>query len=250
MVSAYTLPIVAVNHLAQSELSASSLLKGNEFLQGFVKGFLPLVILAVFLAVLPYILLSVARFQGSARWKHEVHLNMFGFYFVFLIVNVLLEMVFFKGFWEQVDLFLSTPSKIPMELGRGLGGCSTIFLNLLCTKCYENILLLLRLPRLVKFRIKARIAKKEKRIMNESLSSAGAEPSTESITEVEVAENLPVGMASLSCKRAHTHARRRACTKARTHACMMHAHTRARMHPCTHACTHARARTQMHAWIR
>ncbi|XP_066366893.1 CSC1-like protein At4g02900 [Miscanthus floridulus] len=156
----FMIPIAIVQSLANLEeiVKVLPFLKPiieRNSLQAVIQGFLPGIVLKIFLILLPTILMAMSKIEG--------HTSLSGLdrktamkYYIFLFVNVFLGSVITGTAFQQLDNFIhQSANKIPEVIGESIPMKATFFMTYIMVDGWSGIAAeVLRLKALVIFHIK------------------------------------------------------------------------------------------------
>eukprot|EP00897_Mesotaenium_endlicherianum_P003744 jgi/Mesen1/3398/ME000192S02560 len=128
----------------------------------FINGFLPGLVLKLFLVLLPYILFFFASVEGHisfSRLQREASSR----YFYFLIVNGFFGTVLTGSVLQQINSFISNPKKIPNLLGAAIPAKATFFMTFCMVDGWASLAWeILRPLALIIFNLRSRMLKTER----------------------------------------------------------------------------------------
>lgn len=121
-----------------------------------LQAYLPQIILLVFLALLPALLMFLSKSEGIASESHAMRAAA-GKYFYFIVFNVFIGVTIGGTLWSQIKSILNHPKNIVSLLANSLPGNATFFLTFVALKFFVGYgLELSRLVPLIIFRLKKR----------------------------------------------------------------------------------------------
>ncbi|KAH0663624.1 hypothetical protein KY284_028555 [Solanum tuberosum] len=126
-----------------------------DFVKSFVQGFLPGIVLKIFLIVLPMILMIMSKIEGFTSLS-SLDRRSAAKYHLFVIVNVFFGSIITGAAFEQLDRFLhQSPTEIPKTIGVTLPMKATFFITFIMVDGWAGIAAeILRLVPLIMFHIK------------------------------------------------------------------------------------------------
>ncbi|BBN16221.1 calcium permeable stress-gated cation channel [Marchantia polymorpha subsp. ruderalis] len=99
-----------------------------DVLKSAIQGFLPGLILKIFLLALPYVLNIMTRFEGHVSYS-RIDKYAAAKYFGFMVVNVFLGNVLVGSAFEQLKEFIDRPTQIPKTLAQAVPMKATFFIT-------------------------------------------------------------------------------------------------------------------------
>ncbi|CAN4101209.1 unnamed protein product [Withania somnifera] len=126
-----------------------------DFVKSFIQGFLPGIVLKIFLIVLPMILMTMSKIEGFTSLS-SLDRRSAAKYHLFVIVNVFFGSIITGAAFEQLERFLhQSPTEIPKTIGVTLPMKATFFITFIMVDGWAGIAAeILRLVPLVMFHIK------------------------------------------------------------------------------------------------
>ncbi|KAI3741020.1 hypothetical protein L1987_58684 [Smallanthus sonchifolius] len=130
----YMIPIAFVQSLANIEgiEKAVPFLKpiiNIKLIKSFIQGFLPGIVLKIFLMLLPKILMMMSKFEGFLS-KSRLERRCASRYYLFKFVNVFLGSIIAGAAFEQLSTFLNQPAnRIPEIIGIAIPMKATFFIT-------------------------------------------------------------------------------------------------------------------------
>ncbi|KAI3693500.1 hypothetical protein L1987_76443 [Smallanthus sonchifolius] len=130
----FMVPIAIVQTLANIESIGKVLpflkpLINKESVKSFIQGFLPGIVLKIFLLVLPMILMEMSKIEGYVAVS-ALEARSAGKYHLFLLVNVFLGTIITGTALQQLKEFLKqSPSEIPETIGVSIPMKATFFIT-------------------------------------------------------------------------------------------------------------------------
>jgi len=97
-------------------------------LAGFLQGFLPNLVLIIFMALLVPIITAVSKAQGYHS-NSEIDESVFSKYFLFLVFNVFLVSAIAGSIFQSIESIAKDPSSIVGQIANSLGGLSFQMIN-------------------------------------------------------------------------------------------------------------------------
>ena len=91
----------------------------NSVLKGYLQGFLPTLGIVLFMSILPYIFLFLAKAEGMTRWS-DIDAAATSRYVTFQIINVLFVSAFSGGVFQTADELIKQPGRIVDLLGTAI----------------------------------------------------------------------------------------------------------------------------------
>ncbi|KAJ3695669.1 hypothetical protein LUZ60_001046 [Juncus effusus] len=156
----YMVPITFVQTLANIEgiEKAVPFLKPLieiKFIKSFIQGFLPGIVLKIFLIVLPMILMFMSKFEGHISVSALERKSAFKYYF-FLIVNVFFGSILAGAAFQQLNTFLNqSANEIPKTIGVAIPQKATFFITYIMVDGWAGVAgEILRLKPLIIFHLK------------------------------------------------------------------------------------------------
>ncbi|EOA33299.1 hypothetical protein CARUB_v10019839mg [Capsella rubella] len=156
----FIIPIAFVQSLASIEgiqKSASFLnpIIENKFMKSLIQGFLPGIVLKLFLIFLPTILMIMSKFEGFISISSLERRAAFRYY-IFNLVNVFLGSIITGSAFEQLDSFLKqSANDIPRTVGVAIPIKATFFITYIMVDGWAGVAgEILRLKPLVIFHLK------------------------------------------------------------------------------------------------
>nr|GMD23631.1 CSC1-like protein At4g02900 [Ipomoea batatas] len=127
----------------------------KEAVTAFVQGFLPGMVLKLFLANVPKILMAMSKVEGVTSLS-ALERSSAAKYHLFLLVNVFLGSIIAGAAFQQLDKFLSQPpTEIPKTIGVAIPIKATFFISFIMVDGWAAIAAeILRLAPLIVFHIK------------------------------------------------------------------------------------------------
>ncbi|XP_071737356.1 calcium permeable stress-gated cation channel 1-like [Rutidosis leptorrhynchoides] len=156
----YIIPIAFVQSLANIEgiQKAAPFLKPViqiKPIKSFIQGFLPGIVLKIFLFLLPKILMMMSKFEGFLSIS-RLERRAASRYYLFNFVNVFLGSIIAGAAFEQLNTFLNQPAnKIPETIGIAIPMKATFFITYIMVDGWTGTAAqLLRLKRLIIYHLK------------------------------------------------------------------------------------------------
>ncbi|KAF2074822.1 hypothetical protein CYY_003886 [Polysphondylium violaceum] len=100
----------------------------SSVLAGFLQGFLPNLVLIIFMALLVPIITAVSKAQGFHS-NSEIDESVFSKYFLFLVFNVFLVSAIAGSIFQSIESIAKDPSSIVGQIANSLGGLSFQMIN-------------------------------------------------------------------------------------------------------------------------
>eukprot|EP01114_Cavostelium_apophysatum_P018971 TRINITY_DN597_c0_g1_i1.p1 TRINITY_DN597_c0_g1~~TRINITY_DN597_c0_g1_i1.p1 ORF type:complete len:787 (-),score=137.08 TRINITY_DN597_c0_g1_i1:702-3062(-) len=151
----YSFPVVTIQALANfDELNKFKFLEGfvevikkNPKLYELLNGFLPSLILLIFMGILPYIIEFIVSHRVW-RVKREFYCEIYRVYFIFLVLNVFLVTTIAGSIFSVIKSLIDEPNSVVSLLAQSLPKQSIFFTNYVITQGFISypIFFLLRVP--------------------------------------------------------------------------------------------------------
>lgn len=153
----------------------------RENVKSIVQGFLPGIILKIFLILLPTILMTMSKIEGLTSFS-SLDRRSAGKYHLFIIVNVFFGSLITGAAFEQLERFLKqSPSEIPRTVGVAIPMKATFFITYIMVDGWAGMAAeVLRLVPLVLFHLKNTFMVKTAKDREEAMDAGGINfPTTE-----------------------------------------------------------------------
>jgi hypothetical protein len=167
----WTIPVTFVSSIATSaalsdQLPFLSFVQDNDVARGFIEGVLPTLILYAFMALLPLMLLALAKMRciEAFSWQGMTVAN---YYFLFQVFNVFLVFLISNSIFDQISGLIDHPTTIVSLLGDSLPKVANFFTNYIMLQAFAGYpLQLLQILRLLVVYPKVRwMCKTEKEVL-------------------------------------------------------------------------------------
>ncbi|PWA74659.1 calcium-dependent channel, 7TM region, putative phosphate [Artemisia annua] len=156
----YMIPIAFVQSLANIEgiEKVVPFLKpiiNVKLIKSFIQGFLPGIVLKIFLMMLPKLLMRISKFEGFISIS-KLERRSASRYYLFKFVNVFLGSIIAGAAFEQLHAFLNQPAnKIPETIGIAIPMKATFFITYIMVDGWSGTAgEILRLKRLIIYHLK------------------------------------------------------------------------------------------------
>eukprot|EP01132_Coremiostelium_polycephalum_P006240 gene6240-7771_t len=125
----------------------------SSVLSGFLQGFLPNLVLIIFMALLIPIMTALSKAQGFFS-NSDIEKSVFRKYFLFLVFNIFLVSAIAGSIFQSIEAIAENPSSIVPMLANSLGGISFQMINIVMISSVGSLLAVLRLIGLIIRQIK------------------------------------------------------------------------------------------------
>ncbi|CAH9118411.1 unnamed protein product, partial [Cuscuta epithymum] len=126
-----------------------------DIVKSFIQGFLPGIVLKIFMIVLPTILMTMSKIEGFTSLS-SLERRSAGKYHLFIFVNVFLGSIITGAAFEQLKTFMNqSPTEIPKTIGVAIPIKATFFITYIMVDGWSGIAAeIIRLTPLIMFHIK------------------------------------------------------------------------------------------------
>ncbi|XP_065670780.1 uncharacterized protein LOC100213564 isoform X3 [Hydra vulgaris] len=178
----WTTPILFISSLTKLSSIASELKWLDEWQAGtstlvmnFIQGVIPVLLIAIFYIILPYILRAVGKFQGHIS-KSEIALITFKFLFVFQTFNTFFIYIVSGSVLQDFQKIINSPFELPSYLAKSLPSQAGFFLNYITLMSFVGLAIeLTRIVPLIVFTINIKFFAHSQRQIQEAWKPKGAE---------------------------------------------------------------------------
>ena len=131
--STFIVSLMSLKQLSREFKFLRVIIESSSFVKGILQGFLPVMLLLMFITVLPYLFLGLGYLEGHTS-RSNLERSAVKKMFFFLFVNIFLTTAVASNIFRTGIFIIKDPGSLAEVLGRSIPSVGDIFINVILTR--------------------------------------------------------------------------------------------------------------------